>query len=198
MSQITAVRLDTNVDAEPGRDQLELVDRSRRPAGARGGRRGAPGAAGARLDAARRADRQPRRVEGRRVGRRRAEAARSNYGELLGDKPFNVKFTGTAPQKPIEPLQARRHARAARRHPGQGRPANTSTCSTCACPACCTAASCGRAASAPTAPAPSRLSIDESSISDIPGRARRAQGRFRRRRRRARMGRGQGRARSSR
>src|SRR5438128_11284591 len=23
------------------------------------------------------------------------------YGELLGDKPFNVKFTGTAPQKPI-------------------------------------------------------------------------------------------------
>ena len=24
-----------------------------------------------------------------------------SYGELLGDKPFNVKFTGTAPQKPI-------------------------------------------------------------------------------------------------
>jgi CO/xanthine dehydrogenase Mo-binding subunit len=23
------------------------------------------------------------------------------YGELLGDKPFNIKFTGTAPQKPI-------------------------------------------------------------------------------------------------
>src|SRR5262249_62353948 len=23
------------------------------------------------------------------------------YGALLGDKPFNVKFTGTAPQKPI-------------------------------------------------------------------------------------------------
>ena len=24
-----------------------------------------------------------------------------SYGELIGDKPFNVKFTGTAPQKPI-------------------------------------------------------------------------------------------------
>src|SRR5713226_1670160 len=24
-----------------------------------------------------------------------------SYGELVGDKPFNVKFTGTAPQKPI-------------------------------------------------------------------------------------------------
>ncbi len=24
-----------------------------------------------------------------------------SYGELLGDKPFNLKFTGTAPQKPI-------------------------------------------------------------------------------------------------
>src|SRR6266508_3023832 len=23
------------------------------------------------------------------------------YGDLLGDKPFNVKFTGTAPQKPV-------------------------------------------------------------------------------------------------
>ena len=55
-----------------------------------------------------------------------------------------------------QPLQARRHARAARRYSGQDRPANTPTCSTCACPTCCTAASCGRAASAPMAPAPSR------------------------------------------
>ncbi len=27
------------------------------------------------------------------------------YGDLLGDKPFNVKFTGTAPQKPINRYQ---------------------------------------------------------------------------------------------
>ena len=39
----------------------------------------------------------------------------------------------------------------------------------CACPTCCTAASCGRAGRAPTALAPRSLSIDESSISDIPG-----------------------------
>ena len=49
--------------AQPGRDDLELVDPSRRSADARGGRGGAPGAAGAGLDAARRADRQPRRVQ---------------------------------------------------------------------------------------------------------------------------------------
>jgi nicotinate dehydrogenase subunit B len=31
------------------------------------------------------------------------EAGRSvKYGELLGDKPFNVKLTGTAPRKPVE------------------------------------------------------------------------------------------------
>ena len=43
-----------------------------------------------------------------------------SYGELLGDKPFNLKFTGTAPQKAGEPIQARRHAGAACRHAGQG------------------------------------------------------------------------------
>src|SRR5260370_19370087 len=30
------------------------------------------------------------------------------YGELLGDKPFNVQFPGTAPQKSIHPSRLRR------------------------------------------------------------------------------------------
>ena len=92
-----------------------------------------------------------------------------SYGALLGDKPFNVKFTGTAPQKPIN-----RYKLVGTRVPRVDIPdkmtrQDTSTCSTCACPTCCTAASCGRAGKAPMAPAPSRLSIDESSIAAIPG-----------------------------
>ena len=70
MSQLKSVQLDTNRDAQPGRDDVELVDPSRRPAGARGGRGGAAGAAGARLDAARRADRKPHRVQRGGVDRR--------------------------------------------------------------------------------------------------------------------------------
>ena len=145
-------------DAEPGRHHLELVDRARRPANPRGGRRGAAGAAGARLDAGS-ACRPAASSCPKGVVSIDGHPSRSvTYGALLGDKPFNVKFTGTAPQKPINALQAGRHQRAARRHPRQGGRQDTSTCSTCACPACCTAASCGRAASAPMASAPSPLS----------------------------------------
>ncbi len=32
------------------------------------------------------------------------------YGELVGDKPFQLAFTGTAPVKPLGELQGRRHA----------------------------------------------------------------------------------------
>ena len=102
-------------DAEPGRDQ----SRARRSsAAARRCARRPPKRA--RRCCTRAADRlgvpagQPHRVERRRVGRRRARRRRSNMATLLGDKPFNVKFTGTAPQKPPSRYTARRHARAAR------------------------------------------------------------------------------------
>jgi len=49
------------------------------------------------------------------------EGGRSvKYGALLGDKPFNVKFTGTAPQKPVNRYRLVGHVAGARRHPGQG------------------------------------------------------------------------------
>ena len=80
------------------------------------------------------------------------------------------RSTSSSPARAAEadqPVQARRHAGAARRYSGQVTE-STSTCSRCACPTCCTAASCGRAGRAPMATAPSRLSIDESSIAGIP------------------------------
>ena len=92
-----------------------------------------------------------------------------SYGALLGDKPFNVKFTGIAPQKPINRYKLvgtrvprvdipdkmtgkiRLHAAGAgARH--AARPHR--------------AASAGKA---PMATAPSPSSIDESSIAGIPG-----------------------------
>jgi nicotinate dehydrogenase subunit B len=77
-----------------------------------------------------------------------------SYGALLGDKPFNVKFTGIAPQKPIN-----RYKLVGTSVPRVDIPdkasGKTCTCSTCACPTCCTAASCGRAGNVPTATAPS-------------------------------------------
>ena len=91
-----------------------------------------------------------------------------SYGALLGDKPFNVKFTGTAPQKPIN-----RYKLVGARVPRVDIPdkvaANTSTCSRCACPACCTAAWCGRAASAPMATAPSRWPSTRARLHGHPG-----------------------------
>ena len=122
-----------------------------------------------RLDAARRADRQPRRVQ-RAWCRSTAIPSRSvSYGALLGDKPFNVKFTGTAPQKPIN-----RYKLVGTRVPRVDIPDKMSgkiraTCSRCACPTCCTAASCGRAGKRAYGDGAKPLSIDESSIAGIPG-----------------------------
>ncbi len=88
-------------DAEPGRHHVELVDPPRRTAAARRRRRGPAGAA----------QRAPRPGSACRPAawscrkawyRSTVTRSRSvSYGALLGDKPFNVKFTGTAPQKPI-------------------------------------------------------------------------------------------------
>ena len=95
MSQLRSVRLDTNITPNQGATSSSSSIHRGGAANARGGRGGAAGAAGAAVDAARRADRQPRRcrkgvvsVDGR------AAAAPSNTATLLGDKPFNVKFTG--------------------------------------------------------------------------------------------------------
>ena len=55
-------------------------------------------------------------------GRRRASCPQDSaaktvtYGELIGDKHFDLAFTGTAPLKPAGGLQARRRAPAAQRH----------------------------------------------------------------------------------
>ena len=191
MSQLPTVRLDTNVTPNQGATSVELIDPSRRPAGARRGRGGAPGAAAARLDAARRADRQPHGVERRRVDRRRARplgqlrrTARRQavQGEVHRHRAAEADRAATSSS-----------ARACRASIFPTRsPANTSTCSTCACPACCTAASCGRAGSAPTARAPSRSRSTKASIAGHSRRAGRARGRLRRRRRRTRVGRGAG------
>ncbi len=155
--------------ARPGRDQLELVDPSRRAAAARGGGRGAAGAAAARV-ACGLACRSGSLTVSKGVVSVDGEAGGRSvkYGDLLGDKPFNVKFTGTAPQKPVN-----RYKLVGTRVPRVDIPDKVArqirrTCSTCACPTCCTAASCCRADSAPSAPAPSRSSVDESSIKDIP------------------------------
>ena len=98
---------------------------TRRPADPRRGGGGEAGAARARVD-------EPRR--------RRSRASRSSkgvvsgggktvtYGELIGDKLFNVRIAprraslpGAGAGEAGQPVQARRHARrAAGRHPGQG------------------------------------------------------------------------------
>ena len=119
------------------------------------------------------------------------------YGELLGDKPFNVKFTGTAPQKPIGRYKLvgtrvprvdipdkvsgkyvhMQHVRVPDMLHGRVvRPRGQ------------------RAYGAGAKPLEHRRELDRRHSR----RPRRAQGRFRRRRRRARVGRGQGRARRSR
>jgi CO/xanthine dehydrogenase Mo-binding subunit len=72
MSQLATVRLDTNVSPNQGATcyHVELIDPSWRPAGTRRRGGGAPGASAARLDAARRPDRQPHGFKRRGVDRR--------------------------------------------------------------------------------------------------------------------------------
>ena len=194
MSQLTAVRLDTNVTPEPGRDQLELVDRARRPAIARGGRGSAPGACCA-LAATRLGVQIGSLTVSKGVvfDRRRAEPL-GQIRRPARRQAVQVKFTGTAPLKPPS-----RYTLVGTRVPRVDLPDKVG----------------GkymhmqhvrvpdmlhgrvvlprgqRAYGAGAKP----LAIDESSIKAHSGRARGAQGRFRRRGRRARMGCRQGRAR---
>ena len=77
------------------------------------------------------------------------------YGELIGDKPFDVKFTGTAPQKPINRYRLVGTS-VPRVDIPEKPPAHIRICSTCACPICCMAGWCCRAGSVPMGPVPSR------------------------------------------
>ena len=107
-------------DAEPGRDNLELVHSPRRAAGARGGGRGPAGAVGARLDAARCTGRKPCGVEGRRVDRRPPDP----IGQLRRAgrrQAVQRQVHGHRAAEADQSLQARRHQRAARRYSGQGK-----------------------------------------------------------------------------
>jgi CO/xanthine dehydrogenase Mo-binding subunit len=61
------------------------------------------------------------------------------YGELVGDRPFHLAFTGSAPVK--TPAEYKVVGTAVPRNDMPDKvSASTSTCSTCACLACCTAA----------------------------------------------------------
>ena len=150
--QIKTVRLDTNVTPNQGGTYSSASI-------ARGGPQVRTAAAEARLALLELASQQlgvpaeQLTVSRRASCRRRAWRERVTYGELVGDKLFNLPFTGSAPVKTPAEYKIVGTPRAAQRPARQGQRAATSTCSTCACPACCTAASCVRAASARTAPA---------------------------------------------
>ena len=156
-------------DAGPGRDHVKLLHSSWRAAGARGRRRGEGGAAGACLDAARR-------------------AGGKSHGEKGGGvhrwPPDPLGQLWRAPRRQAVRRQAHRHRAAEADHPLPARrrgcrastsrtrrAENTCTCSTCACPTCCTAAWCGRAASAPTATAPSRSPSTRARLRAVPAPA---------------------------
>ena len=167
MSQLTAVRLDTNVtpnqgatssssSIERGGPQVRAAAAEARQALLRSRRAGS---------ACRSAASSCRRASFRSTAR----ASRSvKYGDLLGDKPFNVKFTGTAPLKPPN-----RYKLVGTRVPRVDLPDKMSgKYELHAAPARARhAARPRRAAARParlSAPAPSRSAIDESSIKHIP------------------------------
>ena len=81
-------------------------------------------------------------------------AARSaTYGDLLGDRPFNVPFTGTAPQKPVGQYKIVGTSVPRRDLPDKGQ-RQIRICSTCGCPACSTAEWCVHVVRARTRTAP--------------------------------------------
>ena len=101
MQQVRMVTLDTNITPDQGATSSSSSIE-------RGGPQLRAGAAEARRELLARAS----RVLGVQVGSLTVEngvvsiAGENNfrtvkYGDLLGDKPFNLKFTGTAPQKPV-------------------------------------------------------------------------------------------------
>ena len=110
------------------------------------------GAAQARLDEPRRPGREPDGRQGRRLGRRQVRHLRRSS---LGDKLFNATISpltlapGVGIAKPVEPVQGRRHERAARRHPGQGHRQVHLRAQHPGARGCSTAAWCGRAGRAP-------------------------------------------------
>jgi len=106
-------------DAGPGRDHVKLLHSSWRAAGARGRRRGEGGAAGACLDAARRAGGKSHGEKGGGVHRWPPDP----LGQLWRAPRRQAVRRQAHRHRAAEadhPLPARRRAGAARRHPGQG------------------------------------------------------------------------------
>jgi nicotinate dehydrogenase subunit B len=101
MSQLSAVRLDTNVTPDQGATSSSSSIE-------RGGPQVRAAAAEARLALLQRASTRlgvqiGSLVVNKGVVSIDGEPSRSvTYGELLGDKPFHLKFTGTAPRKPAD------------------------------------------------------------------------------------------------
>jgi nicotinate dehydrogenase subunit B len=99
MNQVSSVRLDTNVTPEQGATSSSSSIE-------RGGPQVRAAAAEARLALLQRASQRlgvqiGSLVVARGVVSIDGEPSRSvSYGELVGDRPFNIKFTGTAPRKP--------------------------------------------------------------------------------------------------
>ena len=96
------------------------------------------------------------------------------YGELVGGKLFNVTLNpttlqhGVAPAKPVSAVQARRHAGAARRHPGEDPRRLRLQPQRSRCRACCTAAGCASGQGPWLTDGFSKpLSVDESSIKHL-------------------------------
>ena len=168
--QMKLITHDTEHHAEPGRERRQPGCPDGRQADRAAAAAAATGAAGHGLGEARRPGRRACRVS---KGVVSGGGKSVTYGELIGDKLFNVKITGTSVRghrdlagtgrsrgspgtKPVSQYKlvgtlARRGSTSRTRSP-----ARTCTCTTSGCPGCCTAGSCGRAARAPTATAPRR------------------------------------------
>ena len=165
MSQVRSVQLDTNVVPNQGARHFELLDQT---AVARKWRVAAAEARRALLNASAKLRMQIGKAcqQRRRVDRWPSDPVLA-YGALLGDKPFNVKFTGTAPQKAITRYKV--VGTDVPRVPRQGSRQVHPHAARAAWPVCCTAAWSGRAASAPMALA-RQTGIDEASIKEISAR----------------------------
>jgi len=116
--------------AEPGRNECKRIDQSRRTANPPRGGGCAAGPPGPRLGAARRAGRAPHRQPRSGVGRRQSRAV-GHLWCMIGDRRFDVPYTGKAPVKDY-----RDHRIVGASVPRNDIPAKASgtyvTCSTCA------------------------------------------------------------------
>ena len=168
MSQVSAARLDTNVTPNQGATSSSSSIE-------RGGPQLRAAAAEARrallLLASRRLGVQINSlvVNGRRgLGRRRRRFPLGQVRRPPRRQAVQRQVHRHRAAEAAEPLQARRHAGAARRPAGQDERQATSWCIICACPACCTAAWCCRAGKRAFGAGAKPLSVDESSIKHIP------------------------------